>query len=83
MGEKTYRSWCLVENPKEIIEFGLKQEKYGKIIRKNSQLYLTQEEKLRTSTAKMGVNFTANIATILKLLRDELKEMTKKLNEKS
>ncbi|MEM5790904.1 MAG: hypothetical protein QXP77_02570 [Candidatus Aenigmatarchaeota archaeon] len=70
------------ENPKEIIEFGLRQEKYGKIIRKDGQLYLTQEEKLKTSTAKMGVNVTANIVNALKSLKEGFEEMTKNLRKR-
>lgn len=69
------------ENPKEIIEFGLRQEKYGKIIRKDGQLYLTQEEKLKTSTAKMGINVMKNIPTIYKLLEDAFKEIVEKIKK--
>lgn len=66
-------------NPEKIIEFGLKQKEFGKIIEKNKHLYLTKEEKLGVSLVGRGINVVGNFIFSLKDFIEKLEELANKL----
>ncbi|MGC8812102.1 MAG: hypothetical protein ACP5O8_00745 [Candidatus Aenigmatarchaeota archaeon] len=68
------------KNPEKIIEFGLKQKEFGKIVEKNDQLYLTREEKLGVSLVGKG-NVLGNFIFLLEDFTKRLEEFANKLKE--
>ena len=69
------------KNPEKIIEFGLKQKDFGKIIEKDNQFYLTKEEKLGTTLVGKGINALGNFILLLEEAEEMLEELVNKLEE--